>query len=265
MTIPRLGRVRLESLAAAGVTSLDDLRKMSVEDLAAIKWIGLGNAKLIKEWLETNADGATAPEPKPAKRQSRSTKADAPVDEVPAAPKPRARRTKAEDAPAPEPPPAPRTRRPRNTVAQTDPAVVEVSTPTARRTRATRTQAADAVVPAEETLPPVEDIQEPAADALTVDRERFDTAVNRIKEAIPKKSRDKKLGRQLKKAAHSVSELSTADVAAESKAAAAEALDRIAMLLNSAVESGKLSAKKQETVSADLKKFRKKLEKALGS
>ena len=63
LSIPRLGRVRLEALAAAGVSSLNDLRNMSIDDLARIKWIGLGNAKLIKGWLDANGSdtpGATS-------------------------------------------------------------------------------------------------------------------------------------------------------------------------------------------------------------
>ena len=52
--IPRLGPVRRQALAGAGINTLDDLRKLSVEDLAAIKYVGAGNARLIKAWLEAH-------------------------------------------------------------------------------------------------------------------------------------------------------------------------------------------------------------------
>jgi len=244
LSIPRLGQVRLEALAAAGVSSLNDLRKMTLEDLAAIKWIGLGNAKLIKGWLENNSNGAAESAPaKPVARRSRAAKpaADDAATPQPAPARPRARRTTAQDASAEEIPAVP-----------------------ARKPRATRSSKAQPVVEVEAAVAdaPVEAVIDP----LTVDCERVDSAVTRIKDAIPKKSREKKLGRQLKKVTQSVSDLpqSAGDLAAEGKAAAVEALDRIAGLLNSAVESGKLSAKKQEAMSDDLKKIRKRLEKALG-
>jgi len=243
LSIPRLGQVRLEALAAAGVSSLDDLRKMALEDLAAIKWIGLGNAKLIKGWLETNSNGAAEAAPaKPATRRSRAAKPAAADAETPPAPaRPRARRTKAQDA-----------------------TTEEIAVLPAPKPRATRSSKAQPVVDVEAAV--VDAPAEAVIDPLIVDCERVDSAVTRIKDAIPKKSREKKLGRQLKKVAQSVSDLpqSAGDLAAESKAAAVEALDRIAGLLNSAVESGKLSAKKQEAMSADLKKIRKRLEKVLG-
>lgn len=256
LTIPRLGRVRLEALAAAGVTSLDDLRKMSIDDLAGIKWIGPGNARLIKGWLDTNGNGAGAPsEPKPATRASRTAKSTASANG-------RGRKAAAASTPAETETPKPRSRK--AAAVKTDAPAVE-ATARPRRSRAPKAQAS---VPAAAPVTPETTPDEPVAfpDLLTADVERVDTAVSRLKDAIPKKSREKKLGRQLKKVAQSVLELphSAGDLAAEGKLAAAEALDRIAILLNNAVESGKLSAKKQEAMSSDLKKFRKRLEKALG-
>lgn len=218
LSIPRLGEVRARALADAGVTSLEDLRNMSIEDLGRIKWIGPGNARLIKDWLDQQpADGTP------------STVGSKPKGRRSARPKPAPISANSHDDSATEPGP-------------------DQELPSASLDETEELEAAD------------------REDSLTGDALRVDTAVSRIKEAIPKKSREKKLGRQLKKVTHSVAELphSVDILPDDDKQAAAAALNRIATLLNKAVENGKLSAKKQEAMGAELKKFRKQLEKALG-
>jgi uncharacterized protein YktA (UPF0223 family) len=242
LSIPRLGRVRAEALAAAGVKSLDDLRGMSLDDLARIKWVGLGNAKLIKQWLETHDAAASEPstQPEPAKRTRAPRSAAAP----------RGRASRASDT--------------------TDAATTTPRAP--RRPRAPRAAAAPSVEPAAETgamIPvshPVTIVESVEAYQPVVPSRRVDDAVARIKDAIPKKSREKKLGRQLKKVSQSVSDVPTSleGLRGSEKQAAFEAIDRIADAINAAVAGGKLSGKKQDALGAELKKLRKKLEKALG-
>ena len=185
LTIPRLGPRRAQSLADVGITTLDQLRDIREEDLAAVKWVGAGNARLIKDWLRgTGAAVATRP------------------------------------------------------VVSDHPAQNEHAT----------------------------EVDDVAPPEISDDFGKIDTAITALKEKLPKKSREKKLGRQLKKVKTSVSDLSgnLEDLEAGEKVAASVALDRIASLLRTAVESGKLSAKKQEAMGAELKKIRKRLEKALG-
>jgi nucleotidyltransferase/DNA polymerase involved in DNA repair len=243
LSIPRLGRVRAEALAAAGVKSLDDLRNMTLDDLARIKWVGLGNAKLIKQWLETH-DAATSetpaqPEPEPVKR-TRAPRATSSS---------RSRAPRASDTT--EPATAPRApRRPRAPRATTTPSVE----PAAEEA---------AMIPISQPVTIVESVE---AYQPVVPSRRVDDAVARIKDAVPKKSREKKLGRQLKKVGQSVADApaSLGALSYAEKQAAFEAIDRIADAINAAVAGGKLSAKKQDALGAELKKLRKKLEKALG-
>lgn len=51
--IPRLGPVRRKALADAGISTIAQLRTLPFEDLAAIKYVGAGNARLIWTWLDS--------------------------------------------------------------------------------------------------------------------------------------------------------------------------------------------------------------------
>jgi hypothetical protein len=95
---------------------------------------------------------------------------------------------------------------------------------------------------------------------------QIDSAITKIKETIPGKVRGK-LTKQLEKVETSVSEVpeSFDKLHNRERQQASKALDQITRVLGDAVESGKLSAKKQDAIGQDLKKARKRLEKALGS
>ena len=58
--IPRVGPVRIQALAAAGITTLEQLRAMSVEQIGAVKWVGIGNARLIRHTNQAHIETSTA-------------------------------------------------------------------------------------------------------------------------------------------------------------------------------------------------------------
>lgn len=209
--IPRLGPVRRRALADAGIRTLAALRSLSFDELAAIKYVGAGNARLIKTWLEQQ-DAAQTPE--------------APATSV--------TETGASDAPPPPP-------------ALEVPAVVFEA----------ESYHASELADFETAIP-----NQTAYDDL----EQIDTAITNIKGAIPKKSRHPKLKKQLEKVSTSISEVpeNLDALTPEERLGAAKALDRIAKLLEDAVEGGKLSAKKQETVGTKLRKLRKRLDRVVG-
>ena len=64
--VPRLGPARRKMLSEAGIETLDDLRTASIEELAQIKYVGLGNARLIKAWLEQYDAEAAIGETRPS-------------------------------------------------------------------------------------------------------------------------------------------------------------------------------------------------------
>jgi NAD-dependent DNA ligase len=265
LNIPRLGLVRAESLAASGIRTLADLHKTSESDLARVKWVGAGNARLIKQWLAAQSQRATiesadtdsAPTPS-SQLVSDDDRDQVPISELadiaadsgsdgvaPGTKKGRRKRSagrKAASSKATKPDAVPTTGLKQQSTAQFDVATVDHDSPG-------------------DELPTLA-----VSEALQEDLGQIDTAISRLKEAIPKKSRDKKLGRQLDKVANSVSDVpdNFEVLQNKEKIAATRALDRIAKLLSEAVESGKLSAKKQEAMGVELKKFRKRLVKALG-
>jgi predicted flap endonuclease-1-like 5' DNA nuclease len=210
--IPRLGPVRRRALADAGISTLDALRALSFDELARIKYVGAGNARLIKTWLEQQ-DAAPTPE-------------------VPAL---SVTETGGSDAPPPPP-------------ALEIPAVVSFE---AESYHVSELANLDTAIP-----------NQTAYDDL----EQIDTAITNIKGAIPKKSRHPKLKKQLDKVSTSISEVpeNLDALTPQERVDAARALDRIAKLLEDAVEGGKLSAKKQETVGTKLRKLRKRLDRVVG-
>lgn len=59
--VPLLGPARRQALAALGITTLDGLRALSPDELAAVKGIGAANAAKIIAWLAVNAVAVAAP------------------------------------------------------------------------------------------------------------------------------------------------------------------------------------------------------------
>lgn len=64
--VPLLGPARRQALAALGISTLDGLRALSADELAAVKGIGAANAAKIIAWLAVHAVASAAPPPLPA-------------------------------------------------------------------------------------------------------------------------------------------------------------------------------------------------------
>ena len=217
--IPRLGPVRRKALADAGIYTLAQLRALPYEDLAAIKYIGSGNARLIKAWLETAGRADSEPLlPAVAADLSPAAAGAQPVDT--------------------HLPPAP----PELLLEPPHPAQVP--------------ELPDDLFSPETAL---------ANQAAYDDLGQIDGAIASLKDALPKKSRNPRLKKQLQKVSSSISEVPEGldHLSDQERADAAKALDRIAKLLMSAVEEGKLSDKKQQAVGTKLRKLRKRLDRVV--
>lgn len=64
--IPLLGPARRQLLAHAGIQTLADLHAVSPDTLAAVKGVGIGNARRIKDWLAAQPAPASVSAPVPA-------------------------------------------------------------------------------------------------------------------------------------------------------------------------------------------------------
>lgn len=182
--IPYLGEARRQALAEAGHHTRTALEGLTLEQLGAIKGVGLGNAKRIKEWLAVQAEMPN----------------------------------------------------------------VSVATP----------------------LPTINDAGASALAAANQDVQemfqRFSSASQSLQSAIPDKTRDKALDRQLDKIDTVASELAEGpDTLTPAQVAeAVTRLNKIAALLEDMAQEKAPSPKKQAALVDELRDRRKKLQKALG-
>ncbi|MGO8671056.1 MAG: helix-hairpin-helix domain-containing protein [Capsulimonadaceae bacterium] len=241
--VPRLGAVRVQALVEAGIETIAALRMVEEADLAQIKSIGPANARLIKEWISAqDAPGAGADE-------AQSGHPNSLPDEPLCSPSDGATGDPLPEGQMPSP--------------SADTAGGDFALTTSEDLPETGSETGDydpLTSDADVLLPPW-------PENLSKDVDRIDTAIHRLTETLPKKTREKKLSRQLDKVASSLKDVpeSLAGLDERERAAAVKALARIEILLGDAVESGKLSAKKQEAMGAELRKHRKRLEKAIGA
>lgn len=182
--IPYLGEARRKALADAGLTTRAHLEAATEEQLGAVKGVGPGNAKRVKEWLAVQAEMPN----------------------------------------------------------------VSVATP----------------------LPTIDDTGASALAAANQDVqdmfERFSSASQSLKSAIPDKDRDKAIDRQLDKIDTVASELAEGPdtLTPPQVAEAVTRLNKVAALLEEMARAKKPSPKKQAALVEDLRERRKKLQKALG-
>ncbi len=182
--IPYLGEARRKALAEAGMTTRAHLEAATEGEIGAVKGVGPGNAKRVKEWLAVQA-------------------------EMP---------------------------------------VVAEATP----------------------LPAIDDTSAPVLAAANQDVQdmfqRFSSASQSLKSAIPDKDRDKALDRQLDKIDTVASELAEGPdtLTTPQVAEAVTRLNKVAALLEEMARAKKPSPKKQAALVDALRERRKKLQKALG-
>lgn len=208
--VPYLGPSRLTALAAAGITTIDDLHNAPVETIAAIKGVGLKQAAYIKNWVGEQLGAASAAETVSLVVEI--------TDDLPPAP------------PVLDslPPSAP------EDLHANDSTPFDLVTSTANET---------------------------AQD----DMEAIDALINRLKESVPKKLREKSLKRQIDKIVAVISAVPEErdHLSTYGKKKTARTLDQIVKFLSSAVKEELPSKKKQTEFSEELKELRKRLEKAL--
>ena len=94
---------------------------------------------------------------------------------------------------------------------------------------------------------------------------RLDSAATKLKEILPPKTREKGLEKQIEKIGNVASELAEGPdtLSAKQIQQALKTLDKIAALLDNAIQPGKLTPKKQAALTEELRARRKRLQKAL--
>jgi hypothetical protein len=223
--VPYLGPSRLTALAAAGITTIDELNDAPVETIAAIKGVGLKQAAYIKSWVgEQLKSGGVQIEPNGTRITPLSSDDGNAsfVVEIP------------DDMPPPPP-----------VFDDLAPSVSEDlhsndSTPLDLETSVANETAQD-------------------------DMEAIALMIGRLKEGLPKKLREKSLKRQITKIDAVISAVPEErdHLSTYGKKKTARTLDQIVKLLSEATTADLHSKKKQSDLSEELRELRKRLEKAL--
>ncbi|MEO7720194.1 MAG: helix-hairpin-helix domain-containing protein [Capsulimonas sp.] len=223
--VPYLGPSRLTALAAAGITTIDELNDAPVETIAAIKGVGLKQAVYIKNWVGEQL-------------KSRGGQIEPNETRITPLPSDDGNSYFVIEIPDDMPPPPP---------------VFDDLAPSASEDLHSNDST------------PLDLETSVANETAQDDMEAIALMIGRLKEGLPKKLREKSLKRQITKIDAVISAVPEErdHLSTYGKKKTARTLDQIVKLLSEATAADLHSKKKQSDLSEELRELRKRLEKAL--